>query len=123
MFEGDGYLVLVADGEAAIAALSGVLVFLAVAAVRLARRWIHLRAAALGLGFACWWLFMWLTPQLYYLLYMTLVETLSFRWVIDRPPGPTRLVELLTFRARDTSVDIGVGILGWAMMLIALPRH
>ena len=122
MFEGDSYLVLVAGGEAALAGLSGVLVFLAVAAVRLARRWVTASAAVPALGLVFWWVFVWLTPQVYYLLYMLLVEELGFAWVIGWPPGPDRLLELLTFQGRATKVDVGLGMLGWVMCLVAFPR-
>lgn len=122
VFEGDTYFVLVHGGEAALAALSGFLVFLAVAAVRLARRHVELRAAASGVGFFLWWLFVWLTPQAYYLLYMALVDGLGFALIIGWPPWPARLFELLTFQGRASSIDPGLGALGWAMILLSLPK-
>lgn len=122
MFEGDDYLVLVVGGDAALAALSGVLVFAAVALVRVARRYVTLPAAVPALGLVSWWAFLWLTPQLYYLLYMALVDGLEFRWVIGWPPGPRRLVELLTFQAEASRADPGLGLLGWVMCLAAVPR-
>ena len=123
MFEGDTYLVLVEDGEVALAVLSGALTFLAVAAVRLLRRYVTVPAAVPALGIVSWWVFVWLTPQAYYLLYMALIEGLEFRWVIGWPPGPDRLFALLTFRAHATGLDVALGVVGWVMCLVALPRR
>lgn len=122
MFEGDSYFILISGGEVALAALSGLLVFLAVASVRVARRYVNLPAAVPALGFVFFWVFVWVTPQIYYLLYMTLLEELEFRWVVGWPPGPQRLISLLTFQAEATKVDMAFGVLGWAMILAAFPR-
>lgn len=122
MFEGDTYFIHVAGAEVALAVFSGLLVFLAIAAVRLARRRVELAAAAPAIGIVFWWLFLWLTPQLYYLLYVALSDALAFDLIIGWPPGPGRMMELLGFRGEASLTDFAVGVLGWAMILASLPR-
>lgn len=122
MFEGDSYLILISGGEVALAALSGLLVFLAVASVRVTRRYVNLPAAVPALGIVSFWVFVWVTPQIYYLLYMALLDGLGFQWIIGWPPGPQRLIGLLTFQAQATDVDMPLGVLGWVMFLVAIPR-
>lgn len=122
VFEGDSYLILIGGGEVALAALSGLLVFLAVASVRVVRRYVNLPAAVPALGIVSFWVFVWVTPQIYYLLYMALLEELEFRWIVGWPPGPQRLMSLLAFQAEATKVDVALGVLGWVMVLAAFPR-
>lgn len=121
MYDGDIFLALTSSGQWAVAALSAVLAFLAVVAVRLTRRHVS-AAAAPAIGVVYWWLFLWLTPQLYYLLYMLLIEGLPFRLMVLWPPGAGRLLELLLFRSQVSLADHALGALGWAMLLASLPN-
>ena len=122
MYQGDSFFTLSTGGQIGLAVLSGMLVFLAIGAVRLCRRKVAARAAAPAIGLVLWWLFLWLSPQVYYLYYQLIFEDLPWQVVIGWPPGAVRLIELLTFQGNVTLSDHGVGALGWAMILAGLPR-
>lgn len=122
MFEGDGYFVRATGGEIALAALSGALVLATIGLIRLARRVVDATAVAPLIGLFCWWLFVWLSPQIHYLLDVQLNSDLALRLVIDRPPGAERIGDLLLFRGRQSLADPALGALGWGMMLVSLPR-
>lgn len=122
MYEGDTFFMLAAGGQWALAVLSATLAFVAIGSVRLARRQIDMRAVAPAIGIVLWWLFLWLTPQLYYLLYMALLDDLPLQLVVGWPPGAERMSELLLFRGKAALSDHALGTLGWAMLVASLPR-
>ena len=73
---------------------------------------------ALGL----FWAFVWLSPQVYYLYYRFLIPDLPLQWVVKAPPGPWRLVELLTFQWRANLAAHGQGVMGWSLAALAVWR-
>ncbi|MEN0040319.1 MAG: hypothetical protein AAF764_03175 [Pseudomonadota bacterium] len=65
-------------------------------------------------------LFDWLTPQIYYFYYLGVIGDLPLQVVMDLPPTPTDLLRLLTFNERSNLSFHSRGLLGWALIAIAL---
>ncbi|MEL7464692.1 MAG: hypothetical protein AAFN79_11530 [Pseudomonadota bacterium] len=66
------------------------------------------------------WLFVWLSPQVYYLYYRFLIPDLPLQWVLKTPPDPLDLAQLLIFQGRETLSDHGKAVLGWCLIAAAL---
>lgn len=75
------------------------------------------------IALAVFWAFLWLSPQIYYLFYVLLNPGLPLQWVVQSPPDPIKLARLLSFTDRITLTEHGQGVLGWAMMALALLRR
>ncbi len=71
------------------------------------------------------WLFVWLSPQIYYWYYRLIFDGLPVQSVIGTPPTPFDLIRLIGFSDRHDLSHHGQGVLGWAMALTALwpQRH
>ena len=118
MYAEDSFHTLSLAGRMGLVALSlglaGLLVF---ASWRLALR----PGPAAGVAFAVllFFLFVWLSPQLYYFYYMTLFEGLPWQSVIKVPPSPVKLLKLLVFQDEATLSAHGKGLLAWCLLLTA----
>ncbi|MEO1612232.1 MAG: hypothetical protein AAFU55_07745 [Pseudomonadota bacterium] len=66
------------------------------------------------------WLFVWLSPQIYYLYYRFLIPDLPLQWVLKTPPDPLDIARLLIFQGRETLSDHGKALLGWGLVAAAL---
>ena len=66
--------------------------------------------------------FEWLSPQLYYLYYLLILENLPWQWVIGLSPPLGDLWDLLIFRERNNLSHHSRAALGWLMLVIALIR-
>lgn len=116
MYREDSFHTLTLEGQAGLLILSMVLGGLLIWA---ARRTTRRRFLAIRLGGAVlvFWAFLWLSPQIYYLYYMILIDGLPLQNVIKSPPGVTEMASLLTFTDCATLSNRGKGVLGWAMMV------
>ena len=118
MYAEDSFHSLSLAGRIGLVALSlglaGLLVF---ASWRLAPR----LGPAAGVAFAAllFFLFVWLSPQVYYFYYMTLFDGLPWQAVIKAPPSPVKLLKLLAFQEEATLSAHGKGLLAWCMLLTA----
>lgn len=118
MYAEDSFHTLSLAGRIGLVALSLVLAGLLVfASWCLARR----LGPAAGVVFAVLllFLFVWLSPQVYYFYYMTLFEDLPWQAVIKAPPSPVKLLKLLAFQDEATLSAHGKGLLAWCMVLAA----
>ena len=75
------------------------------------------------LSLALLWLFLWVSPQAYYMLYYAIIDGLPLQWVVQSPPTPIKLAKLMSFTDRATLSEHGQGVLGWMMMIVALLRR
>lgn len=66
------------------------------------------------------WLFIWVSPQIYYLYYIQIFNDLPYQNVIQKPPSPLEVLKTITFFANSSLSNHAKGIVFWAMMLIAL---
>lgn len=71
---------------------------------------------------ALFWLFVWLSPQIYYGYYLLIFDGLPIQSVIKLPPGPGHMVRLLTFTEEASLSRHGQGLLGWLLIASALWR-
>ena len=72
------------------------------------------------LGLAIFYLFLWLSPQLYYLYYLTLFESLTWQVVVAAPPSLGQLFALLQIPADASLAEISLGVLGRGLLLVTL---
>ena len=106
------------------AGLIAVTVVLVWATFALARRifrsvlWRRLLAAV-----ALFWAFIWLSPQVYYVYYQLVFDGLPVQIVIGWPPGAETLIRRLTFTGPATLAAHGQGVLGWALVVLAVRRR
>lgn len=118
MYPDDSFFTLSVGGQIGLAALSASLtVFTLFLFWRIAGG--RPVAVRLGLALVFFFLFVWLSPQVYYLYYLILFDGLPFQSVLKAPPGPGALLDLLTFQDRATLSAHSKGALGWILILIA----
>ena len=77
--------------------------------------------ARLAVALALFWLFEWLSPQIYYQYYRLIFDGLPQQVVVKLPPpSPDALVELLTFSGKASLSHHMRGLLGWVLLVMAL---
>lgn len=78
----------------------------------------------LVLAFTAIWLFEWLSPQVFYTYYRSIIPGLPAQWVIGWPPGPGALLALVTFQGPASLSAHGRAALAWALIALSLwPRR
>ena len=112
MYEGDSFFILSGLGQAGLAGLSALLAVGAGACV-LAFSGFGLRIAA---AFAVFWVFLWLTPQIYYFYYQIILDDLPWQIIIGLPPSPDAVIDRYLFRGPATLSNHAKGALGWALI-------
>lgn len=65
------------------------------------------------------YVFIWLSPQIYYLYYLVIFDFLEFKNVIHPPFNPLTLLNLLTFTESGRLADHGKGVLGWILIILS----
>lgn len=65
------------------------------------------------------YVFIWLSPQIYYLYYLVIFDFLDFKNVIHPPFNPLTLLNLLTFTESGKLADHGKGVLGWILIILS----
>ena len=113
-YAGDSFHTLGRAEQAGLVALS-----LALAAGMAALAW---RLAGPIRAVVLFWLFVWLSPQVFYLYYQMIFDGLPWQIVVRGVPGPGRILRLLTFTVSGTLSDHGAGLLGWGLVGLALWR-
>ncbi len=112
MYEGDSFFTLTPAGRTGLAALSA-----ALAATVLWMAWRAGRAwgsfVGIVAGLVVFWLFAWVSPQVYYTYYMAIIEGLPLQLVVRAPPGLRDIANLLSFTAKPSLADHSAGVLGW----------
>ena len=69
------------------------------------------------------WVFLWLSPQVYYAYYQIIFEGLPVQIVIGWPPGAETVLRRLVFAGPATLSAHGQGVLGWVLVVGAVrPR-
>ena len=114
MYVSDSFFILSAAGQAGLAGLSALLAGLAGMGV-LAYRGLAMRLVA---GLAVFWVFLWLSPQIYYLYYQLILDDLPWQLIVGAPPSPDALLDRLLFRGPATLSNHAKGALGWALLAL-----
>ena len=66
------------------------------------------------------WIFVWLSPQVYYLYYMTLFDHLPLQNVVQSPPRPLQIMHLFSFAGKAALSQHVTGLLGWGLVVLAV---
>lgn len=69
------------------------------------------------------WVFIWLSPQVYYTYYITIFDDLPWQNVIKAPPSFLDLARIVSFTDRANFSAHGQGLLAWAMVLAGVLRR
>jgi len=121
MYRDDSFFTL---GLLEAAGLLVVTVLLVLGMLALARR---LRRGGLGRRLVAaaglFWVFLWLSPQVYYVYYQLIFEGLPVQIVIGWPPGAETVLRRLVFAGPATLAAHGQGVLGWVLVVGAVRRR
>lgn len=119
MYRDDSFFDLSVWGQVGLAAISAVLFLIAVAVA-----WAILRKRHIVVRFSgavvLFWMFVWLSPQVYYIYYRMIIPDLPLQWVIWPPPAGLRAVEILLFQYQANLSAHGQALLGWSMIIAAV---
>jgi len=74
----------------------------------------------LGLTVVTLWLFIWLSPQIYYLYYIQIISGLPMQNVIQWPPSLVEILQTIFFGHKSNLSNHAKGVLFWAMVFFAL---
>ncbi|MDA8747609.1 hypothetical protein N9M66_05295 [Litoreibacter sp.] len=69
------------------------------------------------------YLFVWLSPQIYYMYYLVIFDDLPLQLVVKSPPGWRKIFGVMTFAERATLTEHGQAIFWWILAAIALLRR
>lgn len=125
MYDGDSFFTLTSNGQIGLGLLSA---FLTVAMLVAARRLFRLipdkglplqLAARLGVAVFIMWVFIWLSPQAYYLYYRMIFDGLPWQLVIRNPPEFHAVFLHITFNGPATLAGHAKGALAWLLILYA----
>ena len=117
MYESDSFFTLTGSGQVGLACLSLVL---AVGMLALTL-WLARGRARIMSAFGLFFLFVWLSPQVYYVYYRMIIDGLPQQWVIGAPRWGEAF-GYLTFTGPGSLSAHGQGLLGWLMIGLALFR-
>jgi hypothetical protein len=119
MYNGDTFFHLSQSGQTGLLLLSGLLGVLMIWVLRrISSRFgklVNLLSAIVLI-----WMFIWLSPQIYYTYYWLIFDDLPVQWVIAWPPAPSTLIKMITFTGNANLSDHSKGILFWMMVVIAV---
>ena len=68
---------------------------------------------------ALFWLFLWLSPQVYYFYYLTIIDNLPWQIVIQPPPAFEDIAGILFFQNTNSLASHSKAALGWALIISA----
>lgn len=116
MYTQDSFFDLSVWGQIGLACLSLALFLLFLFFAGTLRRVRNFAVRIIG-ALILFWLFVWLSPQVYYFYYWLIFPDLPFQSVIKSPPNPVETLQLLIFQGRDNLSDHSKGFMGWAMII------
>ncbi len=119
MYAQDSFFDLSLWGRAGLLCLSATLFILFLFLARLLYRIPRLWPRILG-SLLLFWIFVWVSPQIYYQYYHLLFEFLPDQWVIGWPPGPIKPLQFLTFQGPQNLSAHSQGVLGWCLLVVPL---
>jgi hypothetical protein len=125
LYSGDSFFTLTQGQQIGLGMLSIILAFLVILIyfqIVKGRRFLSRFMLAFGFLF----LFIWLSPQVYYAYYQIIFENLPVQIVIQYPPSPQELLQTLFFQESNLSGH-SKAVLGWIMIAISAllkkPKH
>ena len=73
----------------------------------------------IGLGFALFFGFVWVSPQIYYQYYRMIIDGLPAQFVIGWPDGFGHIFRLMSFQSDANLSAHSQGVFGWALVVVA----
>ncbi len=126
IYERDTFFELTLPGRAGLTMLSILLALIVIYIAFVLFKHGSRKSLGIGLGLrlitaaTLFWLFLWLSPQAYYLYYQTLFDGLPWQIVIMEPPSISDLGDILLFQGRNSLAEHSKAALGWILILGAL---
>lgn len=116
MYAQDSFFTLSIPGQVGLACVSLCLALLVVWLCWRVRGpwWVRMGGALVAV-----WLFVWLSPQLYYAYYLLIIPGLPVQWVLHAPPSPLHMAQLATFSGAQNLSAHSQGVLIWLAILAA----
>ncbi len=119
MYEADSFFTLTVWGQIGLFGVS-----ILFAALALGMTWVMTRHRPIVIRVPIWAVlficFIWASPQGYYTYYRMIFDDLPAQSVIGDLPPPDVVLSFLTFTGQVSLSAHSVGILGWAMFLVAV---
>ena len=125
MYDHDTFFHLSLWGRCGLVVLSLALGGLTIAAAIASFRKVHDLPVVLTLALRAliaivmFWIFLWLSPQVYYTYYTAIIEDLPYQWVITRPTSWVEIASILFFQNANTLAQISKMAFGWALIFLA----
>lgn len=120
MFSQDSFFTLSVFGQIGLAALSVILFVLLIWGMMRLKTTLYLRILIALISF---YLFVWLSPQIYYTYYLIIFDGLPIQNVVQRPPTPLDMLRLITLTGEQSLSAHGKSLLAYAMLLAAIFRR
>ena len=125
MYQDDSFFTLTQFGQVGLVSLSLILTVVVVVVLwrltadryGIVRHWVVRLLVAL----VTFYVFEWLSPQIYYLYYIFLLDV-PWQMVIGVPPSPGSVLKLLAFGDNANLSYHARGLLGWLLIGLALIR-
>tara|TARA_R110000851_G_scaffold252995_3_gene405456 strand:+ start:36 stop:422 length:387 start_codon:yes stop_codon:yes gene_type:complete len=121
MYARDSFFDLSLAGQCGLVALSLLLSIAFLLVARLLLRtgaiWVRLLGAL-----SLYWLFVWLSPQVYYEYYRLLIPSLPAQWVTWPPRTPAEALALLALQGPHSLSAHGQALLGWSLLAAPFVR-
>jgi len=119
MYDGDTFFSLTMAARFGLVLLSmGLAALTAVAFIKITCRMFWPLRLLLAPAFL--WVFVWLSPQVFYLYYMIVFDHLPLQNVLQSPPQPSQIVHLLGFSGKAALSHHAAGLLGWGLIIFAI---
>ena len=119
MYVNDSFFTLSVVERAGLVVLSACLTVVTASVVwRVTRH--HRIPVRLVVALIIYWVFLWLSPQIYYVYYVTIFSSLPAQIVIGWPPAMHDLFVVLTFQNQHNLSFHAQGVLGWALIILVL---
>lgn len=119
MYEGDSFYTLTVWGQIGLASVSVLFACVALGMTRV-MTWAKPIYLKVPIWIVLFITFVWASPQGYYTYYRMIFDGLPAQSVLGPLPPPQELLGLLTFTGKATLSAHSVGVLGWAMLAVAL---
>ena len=119
MYSQDSFFDLTPWGQAGLATIS---LILFAAMLIGTRSLVRGRPTAVRLAGAlvAFWVFVLVSPQIYYTYYRMIIPDLPLQWVIWPPAAPLDAAVLMIFQGPQNLSAHSQGLLGWALVVLAL---
>ena len=115
---GDSFYSLSGAGQAGLLVLSALLAVIAALSVLAPFRTAISPLWRMTAALAVFWAFLWLSPQIYYVYYLVILDDLPWQMVIGLPPDPAVMIDLLLFKGPATLAAHAQGVLGWLLLAL-----